>query len=189
MPFLKEEKSEHERAPRAGESCPTPLRATLRTPSFKNGQSRAFSRSRRAAGFLLHTFLSPSKEKCERPLGRPVPIRAGVGASIPTKGICLRQSCCLSLQAGGFPLAPCTPSVRLPKQNSTPIRLHLCFRTVVGAPFHRLGGEILTTESLTADKSRGSFLGTNTRQTTACRFLPLEKQTARLALPCRLLLC
>ena len=70
-----------------------------------------------------------------------------------------------------------------------PIRLHLCFRAVVGAPFHRLGGEILTTESLTADKSRGSFLGANTRQSTACRFLPLEKQTARLVLPCRLLLC
>ena len=26
-------------------------------------------RSRRAAGFLLHTFLSPPKEKCERPIG------------------------------------------------------------------------------------------------------------------------
>ena len=26
-------------------------------------------RSRRAAGFLLHTFLSPTKEKCERPIG------------------------------------------------------------------------------------------------------------------------
>ena len=25
--------------------------------------------SRRAAGFLLHTFLSPPKEKCERPIG------------------------------------------------------------------------------------------------------------------------
>ena len=70
-----------------------------------------------------------------------------------------------------------------------PIRLHLCFRAVVGAPFHRLGGEIFTTESLTADKSRGSFLGANTRQSTACRSLPLEKQTARLVLPCRLLLC
>ena len=38
LPFLKEEKSEHERALRAGESYPTPLCATLRTPSFKNGQ-------------------------------------------------------------------------------------------------------------------------------------------------------
>ena len=28
--------------------------------------------SRRAAGFLLHTFLSPSKEKCERPTGLQV---------------------------------------------------------------------------------------------------------------------
>ena len=38
LPFLKEETSEHERAPRAGGSCLTLLRATLRTPSFKNGQ-------------------------------------------------------------------------------------------------------------------------------------------------------
>ena len=30
--------------------------------------------SRRAAGFLLHAFLSPSKEKCERPMGRQVPL-------------------------------------------------------------------------------------------------------------------
>ena len=111
------EKGEHERVPRAGESYPTPLRATLRAPPSKwaveaffrrvsaasrgRGQPRrgyrrpkptarsdvGRLRSRRAAGFLLHTFLSPSKEKCERPMGRQVPIRAGVGASGPLAGI------------------------------------------------------------------------------------------------------
>ena len=39
----------------------------------------------------MHTFLSPPKEKCERPLGRQVPIRAGVGASDPHRGIALRS--------------------------------------------------------------------------------------------------
>ena len=34
-PILTAEKGEHERAPRAGESCPTPLRATLRAPPSK----------------------------------------------------------------------------------------------------------------------------------------------------------
>ena len=53
-------------------------------PATRSGAGR---KSCRAAGFLLHTFLSPSKEKCERPMGRPVPIRAGVGASGPLAGI------------------------------------------------------------------------------------------------------
>ena len=99
-PILMAEKGEHERVPRAGESYPTPLRATLRAPTSKwaveaffrrvsaasrgRGQPRrgyrrpkptarsdvGRLRSRRAAGFLLHTFLSPPKEKCERPMGR-----------------------------------------------------------------------------------------------------------------------
>ena len=52
-------------------------------PATHSGAGR---KSRRAAGFLLHTFLSPSKEKCERPMGRQVPIRAVVGASFPSWG-------------------------------------------------------------------------------------------------------
>ena len=35
-------------------------------PATRSGAGR---KSCRAAGFLLHTFLSPSKEKCERPIG------------------------------------------------------------------------------------------------------------------------
>ena len=84
---------------------------------MRSGAGRLWSR--RAAGFLLHTFLSPPKEKCERPMGRQVPTRAGVGASGPAGGTCLRQSCCLLLQAGGFPRGkqsarfalPCVPLV------------------------------------------------------------------------------
>ena len=90
---------------KSGQSCC----ARHNEPRRQNGQYRAFSRSRRAAGFLLHTFLSPPKEKCERPMGRQVPIRAGVGASSPIKGEFLRQSCLLLMPAGGFPLAPLHP--------------------------------------------------------------------------------
>ena len=64
---------EHERAPRAGESYLTPLRATLRDPPSK-WAIKGFFPECRAAGFLLHTFLSPSKEKCESPMGRQVPL-------------------------------------------------------------------------------------------------------------------
>ena len=52
-------------------------------------------------------------------MGRQVPTRAGVGASGPAGGTCLRQSCCLLLQAGGGPRGkqsargalPCVPLV------------------------------------------------------------------------------
>ena len=47
-------------------------------------------RSRRAAGFLLHTFLSPSKEKCERPIGLQalLPRRSRRVIPLPEQGVC-----------------------------------------------------------------------------------------------------
>ena len=86
-----------------------PRRGYRRTkPATRSGAGRLWSR--RAAGFLLHTFLSPPKEKCERPMGRPVPIRAGVGASGPAKGELLTAK--LSIIAASrvaFRSPPCTP--------------------------------------------------------------------------------
>ena len=76
-------------------------------------RSGAGRKSRRAAGFLLHTFLSPPKEKCERPLGRPVPIRAGVGASSPTGGWGLRLRAHWGLSA-----RPQSPSDRHPNNRA-----------------------------------------------------------------------
>ena len=125
------------------------------------------------------TFFRTERKYCPSQGSSPT-VRAVVGASIPRSGFPSGKVGVHRHRQVAFHSLP----ARLPKQNSTPIRLHLYFRAVVGAPFHRLGGEILTTESLTADKSRGSFLGTNTRQTTACRFLPLEKNsTACTAVP------
>ena len=59
-PILTAEKGEHERAPKAGESCPTPLRATLRAPPPK-WAIKAFFPECRAAGFLWY-FLSLRKK-------------------------------------------------------------------------------------------------------------------------------
>ena len=97
-------------------------------------------------------------------------VRAVVGASIPRSGFPSGKVGVHRHRQVAFHSLP----ARLPKQNSTPIRLHLCFRAVVGAPFHRLGGEILTTESLTADKSRGSFLEANDRRGLHCHELRLQ---------------
>ena len=143
-----------------------PRRGYRRTkPATRSGAGRLWSR--RAAGFLLHTFLSPPKEKCERPIGlqalpsrrsrrvkprggqgfapagalgafrsppvpfgsppeaierpmgRPVPIRAGVGASFPTKGNFFGKVVACCCKQGGFPRGkqsarpalPCAPLV------------------------------------------------------------------------------
>ena len=52
--------------------------------------SGAGRKSRRAAGFLLHTFLSPSKEKCERPIGLQalLPRRSRRAMLQPRQGVC-----------------------------------------------------------------------------------------------------
>ena len=75
-------------------------------PATRSGAGR---KSCRAADFLLHTFLSPPKEKCERPLGRPVPIRAGVGASDPIKGEFPAAELSLFMQAGWLSSRPPAP--------------------------------------------------------------------------------
>ena len=144
MPFLKEEKSEHERARTfmlavqvcCARHCELPLSkmgnkglfpgvavplAFFCTLFFRHrkksvsapwdGQSLSAPESARQApskgiflrqgcqlccnaGWLsarpLHPFGSPP-EAIERPMGRPVPIRAGVGASGPHRGIALRS--------------------------------------------------------------------------------------------------
>ena len=68
--ILTAEKGEHRSAHERWCSLANDNARDVREPRRQNGQSRAFSRSRRAAGFLFrHTFLSPPKEKCERPIG------------------------------------------------------------------------------------------------------------------------
>ncbi len=131
LPFLKEEKSEHERAPRAGGSCLTLLRATLRTPSFKNGQSRAFSRRVSAANRgrgqpeglpqteardaqrggpplespcrWLFLVLSFASKESTTPFGAEAPPSAPESARQAPGGNFLRQNCPSMSQAGGFP--------------------------------------------------------------------------------------
>ena len=64
-----------------------PGTASPGTPIFANNAKRGGRLwSRRAACFLWHTFLSPPKEKHERPMGRLVLSRAVVGALFPAGG-------------------------------------------------------------------------------------------------------
>ena len=61
-------------------------------------------------------------------MGRPVPIRAGVGASGPAGG-----GVCACGRTGGFSLAPQSPSDRPSKQSSAPWGCKPYSRTGVGA--------------------------------------------------------
>ena len=102
------------------EQIQEPGTAVPGTPIFANNAQRGGPPLEcRAAGFLLHTFLSPSKEKCERPTGRQVPLPRRSRRVKPRRGLFLQQSCRVLLQAGGFPRGkqsarpalPCAPLV------------------------------------------------------------------------------
>ena len=101
-------------------------------PATRSGAGRL--RSRRAAGFLLHTFLSPPKEKCERPMGRQVPIRGEVGASFPTRG----KEAAPAGAPKGFPLALWKPSGTEAGEN--PCGGSPTTRAAAGAIHFRKGG-------------------------------------------------
>ena len=106
---------------------------------FQKWAIKGFFPECRAAGFLLHTFLSPSKEKCERPVGRQVPL--------PRRSRCVRPldrklppaelSCnaaCRGLSARPLHLFGSPAKAKL-----YPIGLHLRSYAVVGALIPRLG--------------------------------------------------
>ena len=69
-PILTAEKGEHERAPRAGESCPTPLRATLRAPPSKWAIKGFFTES---PCRVLSLVLSFAPKESTTPLGAAAP--------------------------------------------------------------------------------------------------------------------
>ena len=145
------EKGEHERAPRACESYPTSLRATLRAPPSKwaikaffrrvsaasrgRGQPRrgyrrpeptarsdvGRLRSRRAACFLWY-FLSLRK-KVRPPSGRKPHCSRRSRRVNPPESVSFRQSWRTLMLTVGFPLAPCSPLDRLPVQINNPMEL------------------------------------------------------------------
>ena len=69
--------------------------------------------------FFCTLFFRHRKKSVSAPWAGKFHSRAVVGASGLLTGNCLRQSCRVMPLAGGFPLVPCTSSVRLPKQNCT----------------------------------------------------------------------
>ena len=136
--------------------CAHWARASLRSPS----PLRIANRNNRAP----HRAASPS----------PAPESA---RQSPSKGNCLRQSCCPLMQAGGFPLAPCTPSgsrrVRPLPGITSSAEVSLCrasrvaFRSPPCTPFGpysacRAGGMRLRAH-------QRAFLGANNRRGSHCR--------------------
>ena len=188
---------EHERAPRACESYPTSLRATLRAPPAKwvikaffrrvsaasrgRGQPRrgyrrpkptarsdvGRLRSRRAACFLWY-FLSLRK-KVRPPSGRKPHCSRRSRRVNPPESVSFRQSWRTLMLTVGFPLAPCSPLDRLPVQINNPMELQVPPRAVVGASAPRLGN---ASGKVDVHRHRqGFFLGANNRRGLHCRVL------------------
>ncbi len=187
---------EHERAPRACESYPTSLRATLRAPPSKwaikaffrrvsaasrgRGQPRrgyrrpkptarsdvGRLRSRRAACFLWY-FLSLRK-KVRPPSGRKPHCSRRSRRVNPLESVSFRQSWRTLMLTVGFPLAPCSPLDRLPVQINNPMELQVPPRAVVGA----------------SAPPAGECFRQSRRTPTQTGAFPRGKQPARLALSC-----
>ncbi len=112
----------------------------------------------------------------------------------PPKGNCLRQSCLLLLQAGGFPLAPCTPSGRSWRKNQRGINIPTesagGFRTSPCTPFGPHSARKMRGKQ--SGKKVGAFLKTNNPRADgsmvcACGRtggFPQSQPSARPALPC-----
>ena len=77
-PILTAEKGEHERAPRAGESCPTPLRATLRAPPSKWAIEAFFPAGERSEPRSRTARRAPADRSPRREAGR-----AASGVAVP----------------------------------------------------------------------------------------------------------
>ena len=70
------EKGEHERAPRAGESCPTPLRATLRAPPSKWAIKGFFPAGERSEPRSRTARRAPADRSPRRTAGRAASVVA-----------------------------------------------------------------------------------------------------------------
>ena len=87
-------------APWDGQSQSAPESARQNPPrEFAYGKVVSCHASRGLSARPLHPF-GPPKEQCERPMGRPVPLRAGVGASSPTGGSGMRLQAHWGLSSG-----------------------------------------------------------------------------------------
>ena len=96
-------------APWDGQSLSAPESARQAPPGKEGLRLRAHQRAFRSP--FLEAF-GPRKLRNLSPWGDISTTRAAVGASCSLTGSCFRQSCHVMPLAGGFPLAPCTPSVR-----------------------------------------------------------------------------
>ena len=114
------------------EQIQEPGTAVPGTPIFANNAQRGGPPLESPCRQLSLVLSFASKESTFPPRCGSPTVRAGVGASAPGRN-CFRQSCLIMPLAGGFLLAPCTPSVRLPKRIYNPTGLYLHSRAGVGA--------------------------------------------------------
>ena len=105
-------------------------------------------------------------------MGRPVPIRAGVGASGPAKGELLTAKLLPNAASrGAFRSPPCTPFGSPPEAIERPIRLQPFSRAGVGASFPT--GGLAYGKVVSYCCKQGAFLGANNRRGPHCRALRL----------------
>ena len=109
-----------------------PRRGYRRTkPATRSGAGRLWSR--RAAGFLLHTFLSPPKEKCERPIG--------LQALLPRRSRRVKPAGVNTYAPAGAPkgFPPPFGNLRAPKVREKSIKQQVPIRASCGASIPRRG--------------------------------------------------
>ena len=118
----------------AGERSEPRSRTARRAPADRSPRRAA---GRAASGVAVPPAFFGTFFRFERkyfpPLGAAVPPSAPESARQAPGRNCFRQSCLIMPLAGGFSLAPCTPSVRLPKRIYNPTGLYLHSRAGVGA--------------------------------------------------------
>ena len=137
---------EHERAPRAGESCPTPLRATLRAPPSKWVIKGFFTES---PCRVLSLVLSFAPKESTTPRGGSPTVRAGVGASSPRQGFAYGKVGFSRRLQGAF-RSPPVPVGSPSEDGERPVERQSSTRAGVGASIPRR--DFPTAEGFACDK-------------------------------------
>ena len=121
MPFLKEEKSEHERARTSMLTVQPCCARHCELPLSKMGNKGLFPGVAVPLAFFCTLFFRHRKKSVSAPWDGQSLSAPESARQAPLRGNCLRQSCCLMLQAGGLSARPpAPPSDRHPKQSSAP---------------------------------------------------------------------
>ena len=143
LPFLKEEKSEHERARTSMLAVQLCCARHCELPLSKMGNKGLFPGVAVPLAFFCTLFFRHRKKSVSAPWDGQSLSAPESARQAPLRGNCLRQSCCLMLQAGGL-------SARPPAPPSGSRRIH-------------------TGQGYAPAGALGAFLGVNNRRSPHCR--------------------